>query len=140
VATLRCKDGFQKTIRYGVEQYTNARGLSLTMCRARGNNGLGRVFLGKLSPFTTTSSNVDLGCIFEALFCGHGVFLLFPLIDHHHNSSSRDPRELREFSATKDSSQRTNHGFVVCGPFWYTTSLVGQNAVNVWKNQSRHIL
>ena len=69
MATLRCKGGFQETIPYGVEQYTNARGCHW-QCVVQGGSGSGRVFLGKLSPFTTTNSNVDLGCIFHALFVG----------------------------------------------------------------------
>ena len=132
------KDGFQEMIPYGVEQYTNARGCHWQFVRARGS-GSGLPRKGKLSPFTTTNSDPDLGCIFlwSPFWWASCYSLWLTTIVSH----SRGPHLSfgTRLVATKDSSQRTTGGFVVVwSPFRHTTSLIGQNAVNVWKPIPTH--
>ena len=110
------KMGFKKRYLMVFEQYKNARGCHW-QCVGQGGSGSSRVFLGKLSPFTTTNSNVDLGCIFQALFVGtvcscYSLWLtttIIVVVGTHMGLGSLVP--------PKGSSQRTTRAFVNMRPF-----------------------
>ena len=134
------KMGFKK--RYLMvfeEQYKNARGCHW-QCVGQGGSGSSWVFLGKLSPFTTTNSNVDLGCIFQALFVGmvcscYSLWLtttIIVVVGTHMGLGSLVPPKVQVKGQPAP--------LLICGPFWHTTSLVGQNAVNVRKSTPTHCM